>query len=108
MCCEICNFSWILGSQVFMSHPKKPRLSWILVLVLDKLSNPIQSWMVGMITKNGRLTKQGERSGHTNTIPLIPFRFEDEHDDEGRGRFGCGLRRELSRALRRVMSNAGY
>jgi transposase len=32
MCCEIGNFSRILGSEVFMLHPKKVRLSWILVL----------------------------------------------------------------------------
>jgi hypothetical protein len=38
-----------------------------------------------------------------NRVPLFPMRFDDKHED---GTFGCGLRGELSRTLRRSVLSA--
>ena len=71
MCCEIGNFSRILGSEVFMLHPKKARLSWI--LVLEKRSNRIESWMVGWTVKRPAARRSRSNEGDAlNPVPLIP------------------------------------
>ena len=55
----------------------------MLVLVFEKLSNPIQSWMVCVIAKRRLPTKQAERSGRTKAGPIDPtLHLEDDHDDE--------------------------
>ena len=76
-----------------MSHPKKARLSWILVLVvvlvlvivlvLEKLSKPYLVLDGGIdCEKTDGPTKQVERRGRTKSGPIEPLRFEDEHEND--------------------------
>jgi hypothetical protein len=55
----------------------------VVVLVLEKVSNPIQSWIVGMTVKKPALDEAGGTK-RMHQVRLIPLRFEDDHDDEGR------------------------
>jgi hypothetical protein len=55
----------------------------VLVLVLEKAINPIQSWMEGLTTKRPLVDEAGGNEAYApNPAPLIRLRFEDEHDDE--------------------------
>jgi hypothetical protein len=50
----------------------------------------------------GQQTK-GNEPNTPNPVPLTPLRFEARPRRRERRRFGCGLRRELSRTLRRAV-----
>ena len=76
-----------------MSHPKKARLSWILVLVvvlvlvivlvLEKLSKPYLVLDGGIdCEKTDGPTKQVERRGRTKSAPIDPYALRARDEDD--------------------------
>jgi hypothetical protein len=55
----------------------------VVVLVLEKLSNPYSIADCGSDREKtgGRRSRRNEADA-ANPVPLIPLRFEDDHDDE--------------------------
>jgi hypothetical protein len=55
----------------------------VVVLVLEGLSNPFQSWMVGMTAKRPAADEaDGSEAEAPNPAAFIPLLFEDDHDEE--------------------------